>query len=54
MNRMEGLNVRVYTELADRQLDLGGNDGIFIDKVEEDGGKIIVTMEWMWIKEKGM
>ena len=39
MNKMEELDMRVCTELADRQLGLGDTCGILIEKVEEDAGK---------------
>lgn len=54
MNKTEDFDMRVSTEQVNRQLGLGGTGRRFIEKLEEDGDKISVTMEWMWMKERGM
>lgn len=54
MNKTEGLDMRVSIERVNRQLGFGGIGRRFIEKLEEDGDKISVTVGWMWMKERGM
>jgi hypothetical protein len=49
---MEAFYMRVYADLVAKQLRPGGIGGIFMEKVEDDGGNISLTMRWHVNHEK--